>query len=46
MEGMPELRVVADETNLVFEGHLGRALALLDEDILGGGSQVGLERSA
>lgn len=46
MEGMPELRVVADETNLVFEGHLGRALALLDEDILGGVSQVGLERSA
>lgn len=46
MEGMPELRVVADETNLVFEGHLGRALALLDEDILGGGSLVGLERSA
>ncbi|MGO4350353.1 ROK family protein [Rhizobium sp. RAF36] len=46
MEGMPELRVVADETNLVFGGHLGRALALLDEDILGGVSQVGLERSA
>ncbi|MET3855699.1 ROK family transcriptional regulator [Rhizobium sp. OAE497] len=46
LEGMPELRVVADEQNLVFEGHLNRALALLDEDILGGGSQVGLERSA
>ena len=46
MEGMPELRVVADEQNLVFEGHLGRALALLDEDILGGGSQIGLERTA
>lgn len=45
MEGMPELRVVADEQNLVFEGHLNRALAVIDEDILGGVSQVGLERS-
>lgn len=37
MEGMPELRVVADEQNLVFEGHLNRALAVIDEDIVNAG---------
>ncbi|MBB3462273.1 ROK family transcriptional regulator [Rhizobium sp. BK377] len=41
MEGMPELRVVADEQNLVFEGHLNRALAVIDEDIVVSGVQGG-----
>ncbi|TCS04625.1 ROK family transcriptional regulator [Rhizobium sp. BK418] len=39
MEGMPEIRVVADEQNLVFEGHLNRALAVIDEDIVVAGVQ-------
>jgi hypothetical protein len=39
MEGMPELRVVADEQILVFEGHLNRALAVIDEDIVMAGIQ-------
>ncbi|QWW66787.1 ROK family transcriptional regulator [Rhizobium sp. WYJ-E13] len=39
MEGMPELRVVADEQILVFEGHLNRALAVIDEDIVVAGVQ-------
>ncbi|MDR6668422.1 ROK family transcriptional regulator [Rhizobium sp. 1399] len=39
MEGMPELRVVADEQILVFEGHLNRALAVIDEDIVVAGLQ-------
>jgi predicted NBD/HSP70 family sugar kinase len=34
MEGMPDIRVLADEQNLVFEGHLSRALAVIDEDIV------------
>ncbi|WP_454850458.1 ROK family transcriptional regulator [Rhizobium binxianense] len=34
MEGMPDIRVVADEQNLVFEGHLSRALAVIDEDVV------------
>ena len=34
MEGMPEIRVVADEQHLVFEGHLNRALSVIDEDIV------------
>jgi predicted NBD/HSP70 family sugar kinase len=34
MDGMPEIRVVADEQNLVFEGHLNRALSVIDEDIV------------
>lgn len=33
--GMPELMVVADEPSLVFEGHLSRAFALLDQGIAG-----------
>ncbi|GAA3084593.1 ROK family transcriptional regulator [Rhizobium viscosum] len=41
MEGMPELRVVADEQILVFEGHLNRALAVIDEDIVAAGVQGG-----
>jgi predicted NBD/HSP70 family sugar kinase len=41
MEGMPELRVAADEQNLVFEGHLNRALAVIDEDIVVAGGQGG-----
>ncbi len=40
-EGMPELRVVADEQILVFEGHLNRALAVIDEDIVVAGLQGG-----
>lgn len=34
MEGMPVLSVVADEPQLVFQGHLERAMALVDEDIV------------
>ena len=41
MEGMPDLRVVADEQILVFEGHLNRALAVVDEDIVVAGVQGG-----
>ncbi|MBB3390318.1 putative NBD/HSP70 family sugar kinase [Rhizobium sp. BK275] len=41
MEGMPELRVVADEQILVFEGHLNRALSVIDEDIVVAGVQGG-----
>ncbi|MEF0942545.1 ROK family transcriptional regulator [Rhizobium sp. BR 362] len=37
MEGMPELRVMADEPTLVFEGHLNRALAIMDDDIVRSG---------
>ncbi|RFB92940.1 transcriptional regulator [Rhizobium leguminosarum bv. trifolii] len=41
MEGMPEIRVVADEPILVFEGHLNRALAVIDQDIVVSGVQGG-----
>jgi len=34
MEGMPDLRVVADEPSLVFEGHLSRAFTIIDNDIV------------
>ncbi|MGF0537415.1 ROK family transcriptional regulator [Agrobacterium sp. ES01] len=34
MEGLPEISVAADEPQLVFEGHLERALDLIDEDIV------------
>lgn len=34
MEGMPEMRVVPDEQALVFEGHLNRALSIMDNDIV------------
>jgi hypothetical protein len=34
MEGMPEMRVVPDEQALVFEGHLNRALSMMDSDIV------------
>jgi hypothetical protein len=37
MQGMPELRVVFDEPLLVFEGHLNRALSVIDGDIVQGG---------
>jgi predicted NBD/HSP70 family sugar kinase len=39
MEGMPEIRIVADEQNLVFEGHLNRALSIIDQDIVLSGVQ-------
>ncbi|EJB07246.1 transcriptional regulator/sugar kinase [Rhizobium leguminosarum bv. trifolii WSM597] len=41
MEGMPEIRVVADEPILVFEGHLNRALSVIDQDIVISGGQGG-----
>ncbi|MBX5159851.1 MULTISPECIES: ROK family protein [unclassified Rhizobium] len=41
MEGMPEIRVVADEQILVFEGHLNRALSVIDQDIVISGGQGG-----
>lgn len=34
MDGMPEIRIVADEQALVFEGHLHRALEVIDRDIV------------
>ncbi|NLR96864.1 ROK family transcriptional regulator [Rhizobium sp. P38BS-XIX] len=40
MEGMPELRVAIDEQTLVFEGHLNRALSILDNDIVRKGASV------
>ncbi|MDE1994441.1 MAG: ROK family transcriptional regulator [Rhizobiaceae bacterium] len=40
MEGMPELRLMADEPTLVFEGHLNRALAIIDNDIVRTGNAV------
>ncbi|MBB3351066.1 ROK family protein [Rhizobium lentis] len=39
MEGMPEIRVVPDEPILVFEGHLNRALSVIDQDIVLSGGQ-------
>jgi predicted NBD/HSP70 family sugar kinase len=45
MEGMPELRVVADEQTLVFEGHLNRALAIIDHDIVMAGMTTNIELS-
>ncbi|SCB57038.1 Sugar kinase of the NBD/HSP70 family, may contain an N-terminal HTH domain [Rhizobium aethiopicum] len=41
MEGMPEIRVVPDEPILVFEGHLNRALSVIDQDIVISGGQGG-----
>ena len=35
LEGMPPLSVAADEQNLVFQGHLNRALAAIDRSVLG-----------
>jgi predicted NBD/HSP70 family sugar kinase len=40
MEGMPELRVIADEPTLVFEGHLNRAFSIIDNDIVKRGASV------
>ncbi|MFT4182189.1 MAG: ROK family transcriptional regulator [Rhizobium sp.] len=40
MEGMPELRVIVDEQTLVFEGHLNRALTIIDNDIVRRGASV------
>jgi predicted NBD/HSP70 family sugar kinase len=34
MGGLPEIRIMADEQALVFEGHLHRALDLIDRDIV------------
>lgn len=36
MFGVPALSVVSDEAMLVFEGHLDRALAVMDEEVLAG----------
>ncbi|WP_037094186.1 ROK family transcriptional regulator [Rhizobium leguminosarum] len=41
MEAMPEIRVVTDEPILVFEGHLNRALSVIDQDIVISGVQSG-----
>ncbi|PCK81877.1 MULTISPECIES: ROK family transcriptional regulator [Rhizobium] len=41
MEGMPEIRIVAEEPILVFEGHLNRALSVIDQDIVVSGVQGG-----
>jgi hypothetical protein len=38
---MPEARVVPDEQILVFEGHLNRALSVIDQDIVLSGVQSG-----
>ena len=38
---MPEIRVVAEEPILVFEGHLNRALSVIDQDIVVSGVQGG-----
>ncbi|MCL6705541.1 ROK family protein [Pseudomonas sp. R2.Fl] len=37
MNGQPELSVVSDEAILVFEGHLDRALAVVDQDVVTAG---------
>lgn len=34
MGGLPEMRIMADEQALVFEGHLRRALDAIDGDIV------------
>ena len=34
LSGMPRLEVVADEPTLVFEGHLGLAFSIVDQDII------------
>lgn len=34
MEGLPEISVASDEPQLVFQGHLERAMAAMDEDIV------------
>ena len=34
MGGLPEMRIMADEQGLVFEGHLRRALDVIDSDIV------------
>lgn len=34
LEGVPALSVVADEQGLVFEGHLSRALSIIDQDVV------------
>ncbi len=39
MEGMPEIRVVPDESILVFEGHLDRALSVIDQELVLSGIQ-------
>jgi predicted NBD/HSP70 family sugar kinase len=46
MEGMPELLLVADEQTLVFEGHLNRALAIIDNDIVMSGATTNAELTA
>jgi len=42
MQGLPAISVVADEPLLVFEGHLDRALAVMDEEII----MAGFDRTA
>jgi hypothetical protein len=39
MEGMPEIRVAPDESILVFEGHLDRALSVIDQELVLSGIQ-------
>jgi len=39
MEGMPEIRIVPDEPILVFEGHLDRALSVIDQELVMSGIQ-------
>ncbi|KWV53445.1 transcriptional regulator [Rhizobium altiplani] len=39
MEGMPEIRAVPDESILVFEGHLDRALSVIDQELVLSGIQ-------
>lgn len=34
LSGMPRLEIVADEPSLVFEGHLGLAFSIVDQDII------------
>ncbi|MEZ2130973.1 MULTISPECIES: ROK family protein [unclassified Sinorhizobium] len=44
MEGMPEIQVVADEQSLVFQGHLSRALSMIDNDVvMSGGAGQSME---
>jgi hypothetical protein len=37
LQGMPQIRVVPDEQRLVFDGHIDRALGVIDGDIAAAG---------
>ncbi|MQW87287.1 ROK family transcriptional regulator [Sinorhizobium saheli] len=41
LEGLPEISVIADEQQLVFDGHLDRALSAIDADIAAPGHALG-----